>query len=203
MRNNSVFIALFAALISVTCFIAIPAGPLGVPIVIQNMMAILCGAILGPVRGGAAVLIFLIAGALGLPVFSGGTGGFARFFGPTGGFLVGYFLGAAVTGLMLGNPKLGEPKTGKRRVMHILRVTAGIILGNVVIYAAGLARLTQILARTNIDNNIPPSYFDMLPAAFAAGVLPFIPGCIVKIIIAVPLTLALRPVAARYLNSER
>ena len=91
---KSVFTALFAALICAGSVIAIPAGP--VPIVLQNAFAVLAGLLLGPIQGAGAVGLFLIAGALGLPVFSGGKGGFAVFAGPTGGYLAGYFFAALV-----------------------------------------------------------------------------------------------------------
>jgi biotin transport system substrate-specific component len=195
LRNSVVFTALFAALISVTCIVAIPAGPLGVPIVMQNIIAILAGAVLGPLRGAAAVLLFLICGALGLPVFSGGTGGIARFFGPTGGFLAGYFLGALVCGLLLGAPRQYE----RRSFWRVLRTALALFAGNVMIYIAGLAWLTRTIMITNLNKNIPSNFFDTLPAAISTGLLPFIPGFIIKFIIALPLTLALRPVAARYI----
>nr|WP_269138877.1 biotin transporter BioY [Treponema vincentii] len=55
----------------------------------------------GPLFGGLSVLLFLVAGAVGLPVFSGGSGGFAVFAGPTGGFLVGYLAAAVVGGCIM------------------------------------------------------------------------------------------------------
>ena len=70
---------------------AIPVGP--IPIVLQNALAVLAGLLLGPLFGGLSVLLFLVAGAVGLPVFSGGSGGFAVFAGPTGGGLSALGLG--------------------------------------------------------------------------------------------------------------
>lgn len=193
VKRRAVFAALFSAIISVTCFIAIPAGPLGVPIVIQNMMAILTGALLGSIYGAFSVFVFLCAGALGLPVFSGGTSGIARFIGPTGGFLIGYLLGAFVCGLILGMPKVRE----KHGIIRTIKIIVAIIFGNITIYAAGLPWLAKV-----IMTNKSVSFFEALPGALAAGVIPFIPGGIIKIIISVPLAISLRPIVARYINPD-
>jgi biotin transport system substrate-specific component len=191
-RNRFVFIALFAALISVASVIAIPAGPLAVPIVMQNMMALLSGAILGGGTGAAATALFLLAGLLGAPVFSGGGGGIARLLGATGGYLAGYLLGALATGLLLGRPSVAE----KPRFLHIAKVTLSLIAGNALVYLCGVLWLARFMRKDSVD------FVRTLPGALAAGALPFIPGDIVKLVLSVALTLALRPVAARYLNPQ-
>ena len=81
-----VFTALFAALTAAAFFVQIPL-PGGIPIILQDMMAMLCGLLLGPVYGGAAVLLFLLLGVMGLPVFSGKAGISVLVYGPTCGFL--------------------------------------------------------------------------------------------------------------------
>jgi biotin transport system substrate-specific component len=93
-------ICLFSALCAAGAMIALPLpfGP--VPIVIQNLFVVLSGLLLGPVDGGIAVLLFLLLGALGFPVFSGGRGGLTQFLGPTGGYLFGYLLAAVISGLL-------------------------------------------------------------------------------------------------------
>ena len=91
-----VLASLFAALTAVGAFVAIPIGP--VPIVLQNLFVMLMGLMLGPRWGLAGVAAYLLAGALGLPVFAGGTGGGGRFVGPTGGYLLGYLPSVAVIG---------------------------------------------------------------------------------------------------------
>ena len=94
--RKSITSAVFAALICAGWMMSIPVG--SIPIVLQNALAVLAGLLLGPLFGGLSVLLFLVAGAVGLPVFSGGSGGFAVFAGPTGGFLVGYLAAAVVGG---------------------------------------------------------------------------------------------------------
>ncbi|MEN5161841.1 biotin transporter BioY [Achromobacter spanius] len=97
--NNTVLVALFAALIVVLSLMPpIPMPGIPVPITLQTLGAMLAGAMLGPVRGALACLLYLALAAVGLPVLPGGRGGLGAFFGPTGGFLVGMVAGAFVTG---------------------------------------------------------------------------------------------------------
>ena len=79
-------------------------------IVLQNILCILCAVLLGGVWGGAPTALFLLAGLIGLPVYSGGSGGIAVWLGPTGGFLPGYLLGAIAAGFIAGRPRIEEKK---------------------------------------------------------------------------------------------
>ncbi|MDR2897652.1 MAG: biotin transporter BioY [Spirochaetaceae bacterium] len=177
---RSVFTAMFAALICAGAFISIPM-PGGVPIVLQNMLVVLSGILLGPIQGAAATGIFLIAGALGLPVFSGGVGGIAILLGPTGGFLIGYFFAALVAGLISGSPS-AEKKT------PIYRICIAAVAGLLVIYVPGVLRLQNVLQAT-------------FPKALSAGMIPFLPGDLIKVVILIPLGIKLKPIMARYLFS--
>ncbi len=95
-------IVVFAAFIAVLgIFPGFYVAGAAVPIVLQNMGPLLAGSILGPRKGGAAVLLFLALVALGLPLLSGGRGGIAPFFGPSGGFLIGWVFSAVVVGLVV------------------------------------------------------------------------------------------------------
>ena len=105
---RTTFIALFAAIICVGCFIKIPLGL--IPVVLQNMLCILCAVLLGGIWAGAPTALFLTEGLIGLPVYSGGSGGLAVWLGPTGGFLPGYFLGAVAAGFIAGRPSVEEKK---------------------------------------------------------------------------------------------
>lgn len=92
-------IAVFAALIAaLTLPGAIPIGSIGVPITLQTLGVLLAGAILGPRKGTLAVVVYVALGAIGLPIFAGGTGGVGILIGPTGGFLFGFILSAFVVG---------------------------------------------------------------------------------------------------------
>lgn len=103
-RNTAIDIALiaaFAALIAACALLpAIKvAGP--VPITLQTFAVLLSGAVLGMRRGFMAVLLYVAAGAAGLPIFSGGASGLAVLSGPTAGYLLGFPLAAAMCGFIV------------------------------------------------------------------------------------------------------
>jgi biotin transport system substrate-specific component len=163
-----VFAALFAALTAVGAFLALPIGP--VPIVLQNLFVYLAGLLLGVRWGLASVGIYLLAGICGLPVFSGGTGGIGRFLGPTGGYLIGYLPAVFLIGWI-------AEKAGRRPMGDV----AAMLFGTAVLYACGLLGLKLLTGLS-------------WPKALAAGMLPFLPGDAVKIVVAVPIARALRPI---------
>ena len=175
-----VFTALFAALISAGAFITIPFGP--VPIVLQNLFTLLAGLVLGPVLGASAVALFVLAGAIGIPVFAnnGSPMGITRIIGPTGGYLFGYLLGAAVAGLIAGFPRPGKNVPFWRL---ILAAAAGML----VVYVPGLLRLKFFL---NIDWR----------QTVAAGFLPFIIGDAVKGAAAVLAAPRLRRITSQHIT---
>ena len=187
------FIALFTAIICVGCFIKIPLGV--IPIVLQNVLCILSAVLLGGFIGAAPTALFLLAGLIGLPVYSGGTGGIAVWLGPTGGFLPGYLFGALVAGLIAGKPDVSEKKLSWKLV---IRITLAITAGMIILYIPGVIRFSYWATGAG---KVPA---DKTASAYAlsACVLPYIPGDIIKIVIAVPSALKLRPVAAQYLCSE-
>jgi biotin transport system substrate-specific component len=172
-------VSLFAALIAGGTFVAIPLPFSPVPIVLQNLFILLAGMILGPFLGASAAALYLLAGAIGLPVFAGATGGIAHFAGPTGGFLVGYFFTALAAGLIA-----GEPKQGIKTPLPV--IIAAAVVGLLVVYIPGVLWLAYKL--------------DSLPKGITAGFLPFLPGDAVKGVIAVLISPRLRKAASRYLG---
>lgn len=89
----------FAAAVAAASQIAIPLPFTPVPITLQPMLVILAGLMLGPVAGATSMVLYLAAGAAGLPVFTPvGVPGIARLFGPTGGYLIAYPVAAFVAG---------------------------------------------------------------------------------------------------------
>ena len=163
----TVYSALFTALIIIGGYISIPVGP--VPIVLADFFVILAGLFLGHKWGLASVLLWLFLGAVGLPVFAGGRAGLAVFMGPTGGFLLGYVLLVLSVGFLAGR---GKPS--------VLRSTFAIIVGNVLLYPAGILWLKMLL---NLN----------WAAALSAGLIPFIPGTVIKLVAAVALGQAILP----------
>lgn len=129
-------IATFAALIAVCSLLAAPIGPSGVPITLQTFAVLLAGLVLGPRRGALAVLLYLVVGAVGIPVFAGGRSGLAAFQGASAGYLMAFPFAAAVAG--------GWLHTALRRGARWIPVHAGIAaaLATVVIYAGGVPVLS-------------------------------------------------------------
>ena len=89
---------LLIALLIVSCFFTIPLGP--VPFTLQTAVIILMALVLTPRQCAACIGVYLLMGAIGLPVFSGMTGGFGKFLGPTGGFLVAYIISTPLASLL-------------------------------------------------------------------------------------------------------
>lgn len=170
----TVYASLFAALMAAGAFIAIPVGP--VPIILQNLFLFLAGLLLGPKWGTGAVAVYLLAGALGLPVFAGGTGGLGRFAGPTGGYLAGFLPAVFMIGWI--------SQKGKARSLYDV---VAMVAGSAVIYGLGVAWLKTVTGMT-------------LNKTLAVGVIPFLIGDALKIAAAVPIAKMLRPMMA---NGER
>lgn len=198
MKNKNIlkiaFVALFAALICIGCFLKIPLGP--VPIVLQNALCILTAAILGSFIAGAPTALFLLAGLIGLPVYSGGTSGIAVWAGPTGGFLPGYLIGAILTGFIAGRPSVTEKKFSWK---VLIRLIIAIFAGIVILYVPGVIHFANWAEKAG---RIPA---DKTAFAYtmAACVIPYIPGDLLKILVAVPVALKVRPILAQYLYNEK
>ncbi|MFD4839451.1 biotin transporter BioY [Achromobacter sp. NPDC058515] len=166
--NNTVLVALFAALIVVLSLMPpIPLPGIPVPITLQTLGAMLAGAMLGPLRGALACLLYLALAAVGLPVLPGGRGGLGAFFGPTGGFLVGMVAGAFVTGWLA--RQLAARATGAW-MRWAGYVTACVIGGIAVVYAFGVPWLAAV------------TKMELSKAATAVAV--FLPGDLIKAVVA-------------------
>ena len=98
--KGMVFAALFAALTGAVAWFKIPLPFTPVPITLQTLMVLLSGAMLGPIYGALSMVIYLLLGAIGLPVFAGGSSGVGALLGPTGGYLLSYPVAAFVIGLI-------------------------------------------------------------------------------------------------------
>ena len=109
--RDLVLIALFAALMAICSWISIPTT---VPFTLQTFAVFVAAGLLGGKRGTIAVLVYILLGAVGLPVFAGFTGGVGILLGSTGGYIIG-FLGSAL--VMWGMEKLWGSKAGSRSVL--------------------------------------------------------------------------------------
>ncbi len=148
--------------IALSARVAIPLPFSPVPITGQTLAVLLTGALLGSRRGSLCLLLYLAEGASGLPVFAGGMAGPARLMGPTGGYLVGFIPAAFFTGLL-------AERGWDRRVRTTL---LAILLGNAAIYAFGLPWLARFVGGERV---------------LASGLLPFLPGDLLKSILATTL----------------
>ena len=196
MKKNlllTAFIAFFAAIICVGCFIRIPVGP--IPIVLQNVLCILCAVLLGSFWGCIPCGLFLLVGLIGLPVYSGGTAGIAVWAGPTGGFLPGYFLGALVSGFISGKPSIEQKKITWKIA---LRVSLAIIAGMIILYIPGVIHFALWAKKAGKV----PAEKTVLAYTMATCVLPYLLGDAIKIVVAIPVALKVRPILAQYLYND-
>ncbi len=183
--RDVVNVALFAALIAL--FGLVPRIDLpflaGVPITVQTLGVMLAGLLLGPRLAALSVLLFLFMVLLGAPFLSGGRGGLGVLFGPTVGFLLGWIPGALVVGLVyfgLTQPAQNSRKYRvPRRCLSIFfaAALASFLGGVLVIYALGIPMLAW---RAN-----------MTLEQAAAVSLAFLPGDILKLVIAASIARAL------------
>ncbi|MDE6732871.1 MAG: biotin transporter BioY [Oscillospiraceae bacterium] len=160
-----VFMAIFAAIICIAAPVSVQVGP--IPITLATFAIYLAGAILGGKRGMIAVIVYIMLGAVGLPVFSNFNGGFTALLGPTGGYIIGYIPLVLLTGIF------SDMNSKKHWTMII-----GMLLGTVALYTFGTAWF-MIMTESSLGR------------ALALCALPFIPGDALKIVcvsaIAMPL----------------
>lgn len=134
VAGNVARAALFAALVGAFAYVVFP-NPLspGVPVTLQVLGVFLAGIFLGPVWGFAALVLYLVAGVAGVPVFHGGASSLGHLLGPTAGFLLSYPFAAAVVGLFVHGPReLGDPTA-----VSVPRLVGAMVAGTVVVYAFG------------------------------------------------------------------
>lgn len=162
-------IAVFAALLAALALTpAIPIGALGVPLTLQTLGVLLAGLILGPWRGFLAVLLYLVIGFAGLPVFAGGTGGLAAFAKPSIGFLLSFPLAAAVVGALA-----ALIMRRGLRAQYLWLTLAGLATTLVVVYPIGILGMMvvgKLDLATAIGYNLAFIPGDIAKAFAAAGI---------------------------------
>lgn len=166
--RSMVFMAVFAAIICVAAPFSVQVGP--IPITLATFAVYLTGAILGARRGVVAVIVYILLGAVGLPVFSNFSGGFGALLGPTGGYLIGYIPLVLITGVF------ADMNFKKNRA---LMAVTGMILATAALYAFGTA---WYMILTGND----------LAKSLTLCALPFIPGDGIKIACVTALAVPLR-----------
>ena len=163
--SDIVYIGIFAAMISICSWITIPAT---VPFTLQTMGIFTAIGILGGQKGTLAVLTYILLGAVGIPVFSGFSGGIGIIFGTTDGYIIGFLFSAILMWRI-------EAIFGRNQIVFILSMISGLF----VCYAFGTAWLCFQAHMS-------------AAAGLAAGVIPYIPGDLVKIAVAMIVGTALR-----------
>ncbi len=167
-----------ALMTAITCILApmalpIPVSP--VPISLTNLVIFFMAYILGTKLSVVSYVLYLLLGTVGLPVFSGFSGGVGKLLGPTGGYLIGFIFLAAISGFFV-------EKFPAKIYMHVI----GMILGMAVCYAFGTAWLAGQLGMSFV-------------AGLGVGVIPYLPGDTAKIIIAIIAGPQIRKAVSRFM----
>jgi biotin transport system substrate-specific component len=165
---RAAFVGLGALLVAASAQVQVPFWP--VPFTLQPLAVLVVGGLLGAGPGAAALVLYLVLGCLGLPVFAGGGAGAAHLLGPTGGYLLAFPVAAALTGHLAGR----EPR--------VLRALLACAAGMVVIHVGGAAQLAALTGD--------------LARALRVGFVPFLTGDLVKVGLAA-LVLVLSPARLR------
>lgn len=168
---------LFAALMAICSMISIPLGFTPVPVNLATLGVFLAGGLLGKKYGTISLAVYILIGAVGVPVFAGFRGGLSVLAGPTGGYIIGYIAAAFLVGLLteLFLGRKGAPKKdaaaqkGGSRVKELLLCAAAMVVGLAACYLLGTAWF-MISTHTG------------LWPALISCVFPFLPGDALKII---------------------
>ena len=130
-----VYIAVFAVIMAICSWISIPAT---VPFTLQTFGVFIAAGVLGGKRGTLSVLVFILLGAVGIPVFANFSGGIGVLAGPTGGYIIGFLFSALVMWAM-------EKLPGKKSIMQIVSMVVGLV----VCYAFGTAWFMVVYGKAN------------------------------------------------------
>lgn len=165
-------VALMVALLAICSQLSIPIQP--VPITLQTLAVLMIGFLLTPRNAFLAGAIYMILGLIGLPVFAGFSGGYQSFISPAFGFIISFMFAAGLGAWYL---------KGKTGLTHY--IVAGLIM-TAVTYLIGIPYMGMVL---NGFNGASMSFYQIL----MAGLIPFIPGDLIKFALAVVLAKQLRP----------
>lgn len=181
-RNRTfdlVYIAIFSALISVFSQISVPL-PLGVPLTLQTFIIPTAGIVLGKKKGTLSTLLYVLMGAMGLPVFAGFKAGFSAIFGLTGGFIISFPLMALISGVFSDFAyKANEKESGSKSVRFYFVMLAGQLLAHSLNYVIGTLWYMAVSGNT-------------LLASIMGCVIPFIPITLVKIVMILAVSVSIK-----------
>ena len=167
------YLALGVALMTVCAWITIPIA--AIPVTLQTLAVALLGVLFGTVRGTAAVLVYLLMGIIGIPVFSNFNAGVVALLGPTGGYLIGFLFDVAIVGIFARLPI-------KNQVVKTALVYLGMLLAIAVLYFFGTLWFVTVYSRRSAEG---------IGAALMLCVVPYILPDAVKLALAAILTVRL------------
>ncbi|WP_027400226.1 biotin transporter BioY [Anaerovorax odorimutans] len=168
--------ALFAALTAVCSAISIPIPFTPIPINLATLSIFLAGGLLGAKWGTISQVVYVLLGAIGLPVFHNFTGGFGIIAGPTGGYIVGYIAAAFLIGYL--TDKFIFSKDNKTSAIYV-KLILSMVAGGILCYTLGTIWFMKLTGTS------------LIPALLSC-VIPFLPGDLIKILIASFLTKRLK-----------
>jgi len=155
-----IYASMFAAMTAIGAFMRVPIPASPVPITLQVFFVLLAGLLLGSKWAGMSMIVYVMLGIIGFPVFSGGLSGIGAILGPTGGYLIGFIPAAFVTGLV-------TETFGRSTLADVGAMIAGIA----VIYLLGTFQLSVVTGLS-------------IPQSVVLGVLPFLIGDSIKLVAA-------------------
>lgn len=176
-------IALMSAVLCVLAPIALPLPVSPVPLTLATFAVYLAAALLGPKKGTLCVLVYLLLGMAGLPVFSGFSGGIGTLLGPTGGYLIGYIPCAVVIGLLA---EQGVGKLFLKQWQQVFWNLLAMVFGTLVCYTFGMVWFLIIMEDTYT-----------LTQAILICVVPYLLFDAVKVFTAAALAVPIRKILRR------
>jgi biotin transport system substrate-specific component len=176
VARRSLAIGLGALVVAVAAHVVVPVPFSPVPMTLQPLAVLAVGGLLGAAGGLSALVLYLLLGILGLPVFAGGGSGALHLLGPTGGYLLAFPIAAAVTGALVQSLTQSSGSISGRVVLRVLLACA---LGMAIIHLGGVAQLALLGGNPAV--------------AFRVGFVPFLTGDLLKIGLAAALILAAGP----------
>lgn len=176
VARRSLAVGLGALVVALAAQVVVPVPFSPVPMTLQPLAVLAIGGLLGAAGGLSALVLYLLLGILGLPVFAGGGSGAWHLLGPTGGYLLAFPIAAAVTGALV-RPVTASSGSVNGRV--VLRVLLSCALGMAIIHIGGVAQLALLGGNPAV--------------AFRVGFVPFLTGDLLKVGLAAALILAAGP----------
>jgi biotin transport system substrate-specific component len=174
--RRTIAVGLGAIVVAAAAQVVVPVPFSPVPMTLQPLAVLAVGGLLGAAAGLGALVLYLLLGILGLPVFAAGGSGAWHLLGPTGGYLLAFPIAAVVTGALVRPVTESAGRVGAGAVLRVLLACA---LGMVVIHAGGVAQLALLGGDPAV--------------AFRVGFVPFLTGDLLKVGLAAALILAAGP----------